>query len=159
MLHLQQILHALSPAFTIERPGSCGGHRMLLLSAPSERNLLGVYMLSEFHRAVASEFFHHAGWDVWHSPPVSHEQLLSVLKAQWFDVVDLSASCAERAPMLARDLVQIRKASRNRQLGVIVGGPVSEGHAGFATAVGADAVGTDPRDILRRAEALANGCR
>lgn len=154
MLHLQQLLQGLSPAFALE--GQCDncGRRALLLSAPAERNMLGVFMITEFYRRVAAEFFHHAGWEVWRAPPTNRAHLLSILKAQWFDVIDVSASCAARLPALAADITDMRKASRNDHVGLMVGGPVFAEHPEYASRVGADALAADPRELLTQAEQL-----
>lgn len=156
MLHLQQVLHGLSAEFASERQASPCGRKVLLLSAPSEQAMLGVFMVTEFHRCIASEFFHHAGWDVWRAPPTSRTQLLALLRMQWFDVIDVSASCVERLPQLLADLQEMRHASRNTRVGVVVGGPAFAGDTALAAHLGADACATDPRDMLAQAEALVS---
>jgi hypothetical protein len=156
MLHLQQVLHGLSAEFASERQASPCGRKVLLLSAPSEQAMLGVFMVTEFHRCIASEFFHHAGWDVWRAPPTSRTQLLGLLRMQWFDVIDVSASCAERLPQLLADLQDMRHASRNTRVGVVVGGPAFGDDPALAARLGADACAMDPRDMLVQAEALVS---
>jgi hypothetical protein len=154
MLHLQQVLHGLSAEFAGERQARPCGRKVLLLSAPSEQSMLGVFMVTEFHRCIASEFFHHAGWDVWRAPPTSRPQLLGLLRMQWFDVIDVSASCVERLPQLLADLQEMRRASRNTRVGVVVGGPAFAADPALAAQLGADACAADPRDMLVQAEAL-----
>ena len=154
MLHLQQVLHGLSPAFSTEFQCRSRGRKALLLSAPAEQCMLGVFMVTDFYRCVASEFFHRAGWEVWRAPPRARAQLLGILSSQWFDVIDVSASCEARLPSLLADIEEMRKASRNSHVGVVVGGPVFNDHPEFASAVGADASATDPRDTLAQAELL-----
>ncbi len=154
MLHLQQVLHGLSPAFSTEFQCRSRGRKALLLSAPAEQCMLGVFMVTDFYRCVASEFFHRAGWEVWRAPPRARSQLLGILSSQWFDVIDVSASCEARLPSLSADIEEMRKASRNSDVGVVVGGPVFNDHPEFASAVGADASATDPRDTLAQAELL-----
>lgn len=154
MLQLQQVLHELGPAFSSEAQCRCRGRKALLVSAPAEQNMLGVFMVSEFFRCVASEFFYRAGWEVWRAPPASRAQMLDVVHAQWFDVIDLCASSTERLATLRLDIAEIRKVSLNRRVGVVVGGPVFSDHPELLESVGADAAATDSRDALSRAELL-----
>lgn len=154
MLHLQQLLHDLSAEFAADGQSGPCGHRVVLLSAPAEQTMLGLFMVTEFHRCVAAEFFHHAGWDVWRAPPTSRAQLLALLRGQWFDVVEVAASCGDRLALLATDVAEIRRASRNSRVRVVVGGPAVEGRADAASMVGADAIAMGPQDMLGAAESL-----
>ncbi|MGQ0699252.1 MAG: cobalamin B12-binding domain-containing protein [Panacagrimonas sp.] len=154
MLHLQQMLHELSPGFSSEVQCRLRGRKALLVSAPAEQNMLGVFMVSEFCRCVTTEFFHRAGWEVWRTPPSSRAKMLDVIHSHWFDVIDVSASCEGRLPTLSADIAEMRKVSRNRQVGVMVGGPVFSDHPEFKVRVGADASAFDARDTLLQAESL-----
>lgn len=154
MLCLRQILHESSAAFSSGERCQSRGRKALLVSAPGEQNMLGVFMVSEFCRCMASEFFHRAGWEVWRAPPASRAQMLDVVRSNWFDVVDISASCEGRMPSLTADIAEIRKISRNREVSVIVGGPVFSDHPEFSECVAADASACDARDTLLQAEAL-----
>ena len=154
MLHLQQLLHGLSPAYSVEGECRSRGRRVLLVSAPAEQNMLGVFMVTEFYRCVASEFFHHAGWEVWRTLPTSRSQLMGVLRSQWFDVIDVSATCEARLPLLSADLAEMRKASRNSRVSVMVGGPAFCDHPEFVARVGADGFVSDLRDTMVEAEVL-----
>lgn len=154
MLHLQQVLRELSPLFSIEGECRAHGSKVLLLSAPGEQNMLGDFMVTEFHRCVVAEFFQRAGWEVWGSPSGSRPSLLAVVAAQWFDVIDVSASCEARLPMLADDLAAIRNASRNPRVRIMVGGQLFNEHPHLAGQVGADACAADPRASVGHAEML-----
>lgn len=154
MLHLQQVLRELSPEFSDE--GECRPHgpKALLLSAPGEQSMLGVYMVTEFYRCLSAEFFHRAGWEVWRAPPRSRAQLLEIVGSNWFDVIDISASCEARLPALMNDLAELRKVSRNARVGMMIGGQVFDAHPEFADGLGADACACDPRDAIAHAEML-----
>lgn len=154
MLHLQQLLHELGAELAADGQAGPCGRRVVLVSAPAEQNMLGLYMVTEFYRCVAAEFFHHAGWDVWRAPPTSRERLAALLHEQWFDVVEVAASSGDRLRMLGPDLAAIRRASRNARVRLVVGGPAVESHREDATGLGADAVAVDPRDMLGQAESL-----
>ncbi len=154
ILHLQQVLHGLSADFVREGRGAPSGRRALLLSAPAEQGMLGLYMISEFQRCVAAEFFQRAGWDVWRAPPASRSQLESLLRTQWFDVIDVTVTCAERLCLLATDLAEMRRISRNPRVGLVVGVFAPGGAPAERRVDGADAAASDPRDMLSQAEAL-----
>lgn len=154
MLHLQQSLHELGADLAGGgRAVSCG-RRVLLVSAPAEQSMLGLYMVTEFYRCVAAEFFHQAGWDVWRAPPTSRERLGALLREQWFDVVEVAATCGERLQALGADVAAIRRASRNARVRVVIGGPAVETLRDDGAWLGADAVAGDPRDMLGEAESL-----
>ena len=46
------------------------------------------------------------------------------MRDQWFAVVGFSASCGTRLDLLAASIRAARRASRNRGVGVMVGGPL-----------------------------------
>lgn len=154
MLHLQQLLQALSPGFAVEGACRARGRKAMLLSAPGEQNMLGVFMVTEFYRCVASDYFQRAGWEVWRAPPTSRSQLLDILSTQWFDVIDVCASCEPRLPLLSADLAEMRRVSRNSHVGMMVAGPAFDDHPEFAGRVGADASAPDLRDSVAQAEML-----
>jgi hypothetical protein len=155
MLHLQQLLHALAPAFADENGACACGRSALLLSSPGEARMLGTYMVTEFHRCLGAAFFEHAGWEVWRAAPGNRTQLLSVLRTQWFDVIDIAATCAERLTGLAREVTEMRNASRNARVRVLASGPVFAAHPELAARIGADAAAGDPRELMAQATALA----
>ncbi len=152
MLNLQQLLHDLSPGFSNERPRRMSEHKALLLSAPGEQNMLGVFMVTEFYRCMASEFFHREGWEVWPAGPMALPQLLGVVSSQWFDLIEISATCGARLPILAADLARIKRASRNAQVTIIVCGPAFDDHPELLSLLGADACARDAGESVVLAE-------
>lgn len=156
MLHLQRLLQTLAPAFVEEGGAGACGRRALLLSSPGEARMLGTYLVTEFHRCLAAEFFQHGGWEVWRTPPASRAQLLSVLRTQWFDVIDIAASCPDRLAGLAREVTEYRNASRNARVRVLASGPVFAAHPELAARIGADAAARDPRELLAKAQATGD---
>ncbi len=151
---LQQVLRELSPAFAGDvECGSCG-RKALLASAPGEQHMLGVFMVSEFFRCIVSEIFRREGWDVWGVPPATRDELIETVHGEWFDLVELSVSCEGRLDVLAEDIQAIRRASQNRAVVIMVGGPVFDDHPELAAVVGADAGAPSKRDVPSEAEKL-----
>ena len=136
---LQQVLRESSPEFLCDAESRSCGRKALLASAPGEQHMLGVYMVSEFFRCVASEMLRRDGWDVWGAPPASRDELMELVGVEWFDIVELSATCEGRLDVLTEDIRAIRNASRNREIVVHVGGPVFDDNPDCAGLVGADA--------------------
>ncbi len=153
MLNLQQLLHDLTPDFSQESTPKTRDRRALLLSAPCEQNMLGVFMVTEFYRCVASEFFHRDGWQVWPAPPMSMPRLLGIVSSQWFDLIEVSATCGARLHRLAADLAQIKSASRNADVGMIVCGPAFDEHPELLAEMGADACAHNAKETLEQADA------
>ena len=144
MWRLQQVLRELSGAFRGECDPWVRGRRALLVPMPGEQHTLGLFMVGEF--------FQRAGWDVWSEPPASRGALLEIVRAEWFDLVGLSAGCEARLDVLSSAIVAIRRASRNRAIGILVGGPVFVQHPEYVAHVGADAMAADARAAVTAAE-------
>jgi methanogenic corrinoid protein MtbC1 len=145
--HLQQVLRGLSPAFREEARRPSNGRRVLLVPAPGEQHVLGVI--------IVGDYFRRAGWDVWGEPPATNDDLPEVVRNDWFDVVGLSVGCEVRVEMLAAEIRSIRRASCNRDVAVMVGGPLFSKHPDLVAAVGADATAKDGREAVQLADVLA----
>jgi methanogenic corrinoid protein MtbC1 len=145
---LQQALRELSSAFRNELEPREHGRRALLMPAPGEQHTFGLFMVAEF--------FRRAGWDVWGGPPASGGDLTGIVRAEWFDVVGLSVGCESRLDVLAAGIRAMRRASRNRAIGVMVGGPAFVEHPELVALVGADATAADARQAALQAESLVS---
>jgi methanogenic corrinoid protein MtbC1 len=120
---------------------------MLLVPAPGEQHVLGLI--------IVGDYFRRAGWDVWGEPPATSDDLPNVVQNEWFDVVGLSVGCEVRVDVLAAEIEAIRQASRNRGIGVMVGGPLFNKYPELVAQVGADATAKDGRDAVVQAARLA----
>lgn len=119
---------------------------MLLAPAPGEQHTFGLSMVAEF--------FRRAGWDVWSGPVASRQELVGMVRAAWFAVVGLSVSSERKLDEVATAIRAIRRASRNRSIGVMVGGPMFLEHPDWVARVGADATAVDGRQAIRQAHDL-----
>jgi methanogenic corrinoid protein MtbC1 len=132
---LQQVLRALSPTFQNEVKHAQTKQRALLVPLPGEQHVFGVM--------VVAEFFRRAGWDVSDEPCATNEELEESVRLAWFDIAGLSVSSAVgsegRLAMVAASVRAIRRASRNRSIGVMVGGRIFIDHPEYVALVGADA--------------------
>lgn len=140
---LQQLLHELSPSFFREAEPHEHRRRVLLAPVPGEQHTFGLYMVAEF--------FRRAGWDVW-SGCMPNRELAELVGKEAFTLVGFSLSGDQRLDALASSIRAVRRASCNRGVGVLVGGPVFVGHPELVSLVGADATAQDGRQATQQAQ-------
>jgi methanogenic corrinoid protein MtbC1 len=143
---LQNLLHELSPTFQADGSQRSNGLRVLLVPAPGDQHTFGLSMVAEF--------FRRAGWDVWGQTPMSRRDLLDAVRSEWFALVGLSVSCGTRLEALSSCVRAVRRVSRNRRLGILVGGPAFTEEPALASLVGADATAADGRGAAAQAQNL-----
>ena len=154
ILRLQQILHEFALAFRREGEPREHGHRALLVPASGEKDSFGHLMFGTFSLVMAAEFLRRDGWDAYIDSSASDEEAAGLVRREWFDIVEMSLSSEGHLAGLAAGIRQIRRASRNRAIGVIVSGPVFRNHPEMVTCVGADAAATDGRQAALQADNL-----
>jgi methanogenic corrinoid protein MtbC1 len=154
MWRLQQVLYDLHSDFEKQTEAQTRGWKALLVSAPAEQHMLAFFMVSEFFRNMTSDYFRRAGWDVWGAPTGARDDLLEIARSEWFDVIEVSASCAGRIAALAEDIRAIRRVSLNKSVGVLVGGPAFTAHPELVEICGADLSSADERQVVAQAEHL-----
>jgi len=145
---LQHVTHLLRQEFGGESgfAGLDPHRRALMTSYAGDQHIFGVLMVSEFLR--------HANWDVAFEPALSVDDTLIILNDQWFAIVGLSLSCDQDPERVRADIDSIRRASRNQDIGVMVGGRMILEHPDLAGYTGADATATDAESAKREAENL-----
>ena len=143
---LQRIMRHLGDDFCGEQPHADGGSSMLLTVVPGEQHSFGLSMVAEF--------FRRAGWNLCTGPFDSHRELTSLVHNHWFDVVGFSVSSDRRLDEIKRDIAEIRKSSRNRQVGILLGGPMMIDHPELVAALGADMMSVDATTAPQSARSL-----
>lgn len=143
---LQQFLREFARAFDTEHTACQPGRRALLSPSPGEQHSFGLLIVGEFLRR--------AGWDVAGELSASREQLCSLVRNEWFAVVGLSLSSDSKVESLRLDITAIRRASRNGDLGVMVGGRVFDSDPELVARIGADGTAEDGPQAVLRAESL-----
>ena len=118
-------------------------HRILLAAAPGETHLFGILMVEEF--------FRRAGWDVTCLVDTEAGALGRLVREESFSVVGLSASCDALLEPLAGCIHRIRRETRNRSVGIMVGGRVFSDRPDCVALVGADTVAFDGLQAVRQA--------
>jgi methanogenic corrinoid protein MtbC1 len=144
---LQQVVRALSPSFQRSAVGqSAHADTVLLLPAPGEQHTLGLLILAEF--------FRREGWEVIGGPVSTGYDAVELVRGALVDVAGFSIGSIECLAGLAGCIRAIRKASRNRHLSVMVGGPLFLQRPELVTRVGADAAAADAPSAVRQASGL-----
>ncbi len=143
---LQRLLRELSPAFGTEIEYPANGRRALFAQPSDEQHSFGLSMVAEF--------FRREGWDVFGVVGGAIEDPAVRVRKEWADVVGLSIGSERRLDWLRKCITDVRAASRNPGLVVMVGGPIFTLHPDWVAGVGADATARDARDAPRVATRL-----
>lgn len=143
---LQQVMHDLGSAFQDDAEFKVHARRAMLVPVPGSQHTLGLFMVAEF--------FRRAGWDVWGDAMVSAREIAAAARSQWFDVVGFSVGSETQFEALASVILDVRKASKNPHLTVIIGGPVVALTPGLVARVGADATAENAPQAVVQAETL-----
>jgi methanogenic corrinoid protein MtbC1 len=143
---LQQLMRELGNGIDHPPVHRENNRQALLVPVPGEQHTFGLSMVAEF--------FRRAGWTVWSEPLASSNDLVGIVRSEWFALVGFSVSCGSRMEALATSIRRVRRASRNPAVSIMVGGPAFLENPELAALVGADASAVDGRQAALQAEAL-----
>jgi methanogenic corrinoid protein MtbC1 len=143
---LHQVVREYSPAFTLRAARAVPDRRVLLAPAPGEQHSFGIL--------VVEQFFRGAGWDVWSGAGVERAEILEAAQRVWFGVAGFSLACEDHLGALAMLIRDVRRASRNAGVGILVGGPLFVERPELVALVGADATAADGRQATLQAETM-----
>lgn len=151
LCRLHQLLRELSPEFGSADTDCKANRRILLAPCPGDQHTFGISLVAQFLRR--------ADWDVWHEFPTQTAEIIEIVRRNWFAVIGLSMGTESRLDEITATIGAIRRESRNRGIGVLVGGPVLVEKPELAHLVGADATAADGPEAVLRAEHICNGMR
>ncbi|MBB4211393.1 methanogenic corrinoid protein MtbC1 [Rhodothalassium salexigens DSM 2132] len=120
------------------------GRRVLLSTPPAEQHSFGLFMVSEFMRF--------AGWDVRSEPALSRGALIDTLRDESYVLVGFSLGSTKGLDWLKATIPAMRRASVNKDVCVMVGGPAFLTDPGLVDLVGADVMARDGREAAALAE-------
>jgi methanogenic corrinoid protein MtbC1 len=143
---LQRLLREWSPAFGTEVEHPANGRRILLAQHPDEQHSFGLSMVAEF--------FRREGWEVLGGVGGAVPDPSAQVSRDWFDAVGFSIGSETRIDWLKERITQVRAATRNRSVVVLVGGPLFVMQPAWAQSVGADAAGHEGGRAPKLAEDL-----
>jgi methanogenic corrinoid protein MtbC1 len=143
-------LHQLLQRLSFLTPGPVDvdargrGRRALLATAPGERHAFGILMVTQF--------FRQKGWEVWNEFPETGQELVACVRQHSFAVIGLSVATMASMASLPKTVRQLRKASINPAVCIMVGGPLLLEHPELVSRIGADATAVDAREAALRAD-------
>lgn len=148
LLRMQQLTHELGYDYH-EGPQDAGMvRRVMLAAAPGSQHILGLVMVSEFFRKE--------GWQVVVEIANTDKEILQAARNEWFDLIGLSVGLVEQLPTLANLIAQVKKASRNPDTPVLLGGPAFYSSDITAESVGANGISLDALHGIKLAAALVD---
>jgi hypothetical protein len=133
--HLQKMLRDLNKEAEQSRYPTPNGLRILLVPTPGEQHTFGL--------AMVAELFRKQGWEVVGGPYdlADSPQVLAGHRA--FDVVGFSLATSVNLNNLKKTIAEVRKASKNKGVCIMVGGPLFTLHPEHGSDIGADLVASD----------------
>jgi methanogenic corrinoid protein MtbC1 len=149
LCRLHHLLRELSPEFRSDSNERKSQRNILLAPIPGDQHIFGL--------ALVAEFLRKAGWDVWNEYPLNAGSVLEVVKQNWFAVIGLSVGSETRIDEVASLIRALRSASKNRAVGILVGGPILVARPELAVLMGADATASDGPMAVLRAEHMCRG--
>jgi len=125
---LQKLLAAFNDTHTV--PSLDSRRQILLAMAPGGQHRLGLAMIEQCLIA--------AGWSVQTELSAAFDDIIEAASQNWFAVVGLTASSETQLDTLTRTIAAIRERSMNREIGIMVGGPIFTAYPALALEIGAD---------------------
>ena len=143
---LRQVVHQLRMRQPVRRVRD-GSKRILLATAPGDQHSFGVSLLADI--------FHDAGWSAVEAVGESEAMLKARLSKSMFDVVGVSVSGEVSIDTVAPLLVDLRAASANKDIKILVGGNIfNEGYSGPISLVADRVLGVDQDPVAAATETL-----
>jgi hypothetical protein len=143
---LQQLLRDFSAAFR-KQAAKPNGQRALLTLAPGSAQDLPFLM---FSLVLSSEFFRRDGWEPWIEPATTGTELMTLVRDEWFDVVEISVNSDRRLEATAALVQTLRASSLNRSLCIAIGGSAARAHHRVVAWLGGDVLAADLSDSHAR---------
>ena len=103
---------------------------------------------------MVEQFFRRAGWETWVDGSADNEALIAMVAEKHFGLIGFSISGETHIERLASLIRDIRRASRNTDLGILVGGAQILKEPLLVKRLGADATARDAEEAIMQAEAL-----
>lgn len=141
---LQAAMYEISPEFLAGAAPLRGTPKRLLLVNPTSQHTLGSLMVAEFFRL--------AGWCVQVAYAPGEREWLGLLNSDWFDVLGVGMSREQQVPGVQRTVAQVRKASANPAIKIMLGGPLMQDCPELVHALRADFSAQTADEAVRLAE-------
>lgn len=136
--HLVHELHDVTPYNGNDDPCS---RSAFFAPRPGEQQTFGFF--------VIEEQFRWSGWRTWVETAATNSDMNAGVGSQWFDLFCLSVTRDAHMEDVSDTIRDVRRASRNRELFVLVTGCPFLEHPGLVGFVGADAAAADGGEALK----------
>jgi methanogenic corrinoid protein MtbC1 len=146
LCHLHEALREVGCGSRTETADGAPASAVLLTPLPGEQHTFGLLMVAEF--------FRRNGWSVTTEYPATGAELLELVNSERYALVGLTVGRREQLDGLSSRITQIRRASRNRSIGVMLGGRIFTEQPELAARLGADATGADARAAAYQADSF-----
>jgi len=145
---LQQVVHEIGNRAPCSSARTRADRRALFTVPPGDQHSFGLVMIEDL--------FRRAGWRTWSAPDAGIAELCAIVGRQWFELIGLTVSNADHVAQLPVMLRDLRRASQNPAVGIMVGGKIFTDHPELAAQAGADATAADGAKALLAAERLVD---
>jgi MerR family transcriptional regulator, light-induced transcriptional regulator len=141
---LQKLLAIFNETYDL--PDLSTRRQVLMALAPGNQHSFGATMIDRLLFA--------SGWQVQTEYSGVTEDIVSAVQENWFAVVGLTAGSDLQLDSLNSVIVEIRRASQNAHVGILVGGPMFTENPALVYAVGADATAPNAPAAVLAAQKL-----
>ncbi len=141
---LQTLLSIFNETYALPEFGT--RRQVLMATAPGNHHVLGASMIEKLLAA--------GGWQVATEYSGEAADIARAVKNTWFAVIGLTAGSDLQLDGLKSIIVDIRRQSNNRDIGIMVGGPIFTANPALATEVGADATASNAPAAVLAAQKL-----
>ena len=135
--HLQKMLRDLNKEAEQSRNLKSNGLSILLVPTPGEQHTFGL--------AMVADLFRKEGWDVVGGPYDLGDSPQALAGHRAFDVVGFSLATLANLENLRKTIAEVRRASKNKGVCIMVGGPLFTLHPEYVKTVGAYLVAGDAK--------------
>jgi MerR family transcriptional regulator, light-induced transcriptional regulator len=125
---LQRLVHYFAGLDRVEPYDA--QRRALITTTPGDQHSFGNTIVQKFLRA--------SGWCIHSCVAPKLEDVAAIVSVEWFAVVGFSVSADIHLKSLTNAIAEVRAASKNPTVGIMVGGPCFEGRPELVAEVGAD---------------------
>ncbi len=137
---LQHLVHELRDLTPYNGDDDPRSRSAFFAPRPGEQQTFGFF--------VIEEQFRWSGWRTWIETSATSTELSAGVRCQWFDLFCLSVSRDAHMEDVCDTIRDVRRASRNRDLFVLVSGSPFLEHPGLVDFVGADAAAANGGEAL-----------
>lgn len=142
---LQQMVHGLDWLTPYNGDNEPSARSALFAPRPGEQQTFGFYLIEEM--------FRWSGWRTWVETSSTNETMTADARCHWFDILCLSIDRRTEIREVASMIAEVRRASRNRDLFVLVTGRPFIERPELIAMIGADGAAASGGEALRGADA------